>query len=158
MVFIWKMKIFHCRPGDPWKSSRSFRAQPLHHSPCGAVISPWISERKLCVCLMLTDTPSCSSGCIISNLWQYPDFPGNKQTQRGKTPLCSPGFLNFHSITQKELIAELYSPQSSHLFLELRKPKQKKKNKAKTLYNKTLVILGMLCKWTSVSHFAPRNV
>lgn len=145
------MKVFHCQPGHPRKSSRSFRVQPLHHSPCGTMISPCISERKLCVCLMLTDTPSCPSGCIISDLRQYPDYPENKQRQGGKSPLCSPGFFSFHRNLRKELIAEVYSLQSSHLFLDLKKQKQKKnpKKKAKHLYNKTLVILGMVRKWTS---------
>lgn len=36
---------------------------------------------------MLIDTPKCPSGCIISYLRQYPDYPENKQRQDPCAPL-----------------------------------------------------------------------
>lgn len=159
MVITWKMKVFSCQPGHPRKSSRSFRVQPLHHSPCGTMISPRISERKLCVCLILTDTPSCPSGCIISDLRQYPDYAENKQKQAAKAPLCSPGFLNFHSIPRKELIAEVYSLQSSHLFLELKKQKAEKEKQSKTPLQQNFSHSGYGVQMNiKVSHFASKSL
>lgn len=130
----------------PRKSSRSFRAQSLHHSPCGTLISPSVSERKLCVSLTLTDTPSCPSGCIISDLRQYPDYPENKKRQGDKVPLCSPGFFNFHKSPRKDLIAEMYSLQ----FVSRAEKREGEKSQSKIpLQQNFLVILGMACKWTS---------
>lgn len=157
-VVTWKMKVFPCQPGHPRKSSRSFRVQPLHHSPCGTMISPCMSERKLCVCLMLTDIPSCPSGCIISDLRQYPDYPENKQRQGAKTPLCSPGFLSFHRIFRKDLIAEVYSLQSSHSFLELKKQKQEK-TQSKTPLQQNFSHSGYGVQMNiKVSHFASESL
>lgn len=85
------------------KAAGHLEYKPLYHSPYGTLISLCISERKLLISLMLTDTSNWPSACIISDLRQSPitDYPENKI---GKVvgPLHAPlDFSNFRGPAEK---------------------------------------------------------
>lgn len=78
-----KLKYFTVILDIQEKAADHLEYKPLYHSPYGTMISPYISERKLLVSLMVTDTSNCSSACIISDLRQPPvtGYPENKKVR-----------------------------------------------------------------------------